>query len=95
MSQMRVDDLLGRLVRDSNDRPVGRIYEMRAEKQGDELVILEYHLGAAAITERVGLSVLHLFGLSQGWDPLKVPWDRMDVSDPHHPRLLGTVKELR
>jgi hypothetical protein len=95
MSHVHVDDLLGRLVRDSNDRSVGRIYEMRAEEQGDDLVILEYHLGAAAIMERVGLSILRLVGLSRGRDPLKVPWDRMDVSDPHQPRLLGTVDDLR
>jgi len=95
MSHVRIDDLLGRVVRDSNGRSVGRIYEIRAEEQGDELVILEYHLGAAAMMERVGLSILRLAGLSHGRDPLKVPWDRMDLSEPRQPRLLGTLEDLR
>jgi hypothetical protein len=95
MSRIRVDDLLGRVVRDSNDQTIGRIYEMRAEEEGDDLVIVEYHLGAAAMMERVGLSILRLAGLSRGRDPLKVPWDRMDLSDPRHPRLLGAREELR
>jgi hypothetical protein len=93
MSHVRVDDLLGRVVRDANGRSVGRIYEMLAEERGDELVILEYHLGTAAMLERVGLSILRLAGVSHTRDPLKVPWNRMDLRDPEHPRLLGTMED--
>jgi hypothetical protein len=95
MSHVRVDDLLGRVVRDSNGRSVGRIFEMLAEEQGSDLVILDYHLGTTAIIERVGLSILRLAGVSHSRNPLKVPWNRMDLSDPHHPRIAGTVEELR
>jgi sporulation protein YlmC with PRC-barrel domain len=95
MTRFRVDDLLGRRVRDANGRSIGRINEVRADEVGGELLILEYHLGTAAILERVGLSLMRLAGLPGSRDPVKVPWNRMDVSDPRKPRLLGTVEDLR
>jgi sporulation protein YlmC with PRC-barrel domain len=93
MTRIRVDDLLGRRVRDTQGRVVGRIYEMRVEEQGGDLVILEYHLGTRALLQRASISLLKLVGAGHAREPRKVPWNRMDVSDPFHPRLLGSIDE--
>jgi hypothetical protein len=34
-------------------------------------------------------------GLPVRSEPLRVPWDRMDLSDPHHPRLTCALRELK
>ena len=86
--RIRFDDLLGRVVRDADGRSVGRIYEVRAEEQGDDLVVVEYHLGTAALLERVGVSLLRVIGLDRT-HLKKVAWDRLDISDPDHPTLVS------
>jgi hypothetical protein len=87
MSQIRLDDLVGTKVRDASGRPVGRIFEIRAEEQGGDLVIVEYHLGPHALAERLGLSILKLIGLSDTPDRRKVAWTDLDISDPSRPIL--------
>jgi len=94
MTRVRLDDLLGSTVHDQEGRAIGRIYEMRAEKEGDDVVVVEYHIGARALLERVGLSLLTLVGLRRGRDPIKVRWERLDISDPSRPLFLGSRDEL-
>jgi hypothetical protein len=86
MSRIRLDDLVGTRVRDEEGRVVGRIFEMRAEARGKDLVIVEYHLGAHALLERIGLSALRLVGL-RSRELRRVAWDQMDISDPGRPVL--------
>jgi sporulation protein YlmC with PRC-barrel domain len=83
-THVRLDDLLGRTVRDAQGRSVGRIYDMRGEQRAGELVIVEYHLGTGALLERIGLSLKSLVGMHRP-EPSTVPWDQMDISDPEHP----------
>ena len=95
MTRVRLDDVLGRSVRDRDGRDVGRVYEILAEHDGDDLVVMEYHLGTGAMLQRLGLSLLTLVGVRRAPRPIKVPWDRMDVRDPFRPVFLGTRDELR
>jgi sporulation protein YlmC with PRC-barrel domain len=90
--------LLSRQVFAVNGRAVGRIEEIRAEADGDDLVVMEYHLGAPAVLERlsashIGAAILDVFSLrkQKGY---RVPWDKLDLSDPQHPRLTCKVGEL-
>ena len=90
--EVRVQDLLGRHVRAANNVSVGRIEEVRAEKRGAGFVVTEYHVGAAALMERLSAHVGSWFG---GASRLRViAWDQLDVSDPRHPRLLVEAREL-
>jgi len=88
--EAHVEHLLGRRVRDANGKVLGRIEELCAEMVGGELVVVEYRVGPAALLDRIGAWVLLLpfFKLL----PLKptahrIPWQRIDLSDPNHPRL--------
>lgn len=92
-NEARVELLLGRKVHAMDGRAVGRIEEMRAEREHDYWVVTEFHVGPTAIVER--LSVRH-FGLTlpgrvHGY---RVRWDQIDLSDPDHPRLTCPLDEL-
>jgi sporulation protein YlmC with PRC-barrel domain len=97
--ELHLELLLGKQVLDSTGKPVGRIEEVRAEKQGDEWVIQEYLIGSAALLERlsawtIGLKILHLLGARKIYDGYRVPWDTLDLTDPDRPRLCCTLQEL-
>jgi len=81
-----VDELIGRLVRDADGAVVGRIFDVRAEERDGALEIVEFHVGAAAMLQRAGLSLLRVVGIER-LEPRKIPWDRLDLSDPRHPVL--------
>lgn len=95
--QIRAEDLMGRLVRDSEGERVGRIMEMRAEWNGHDCVVLEFHLGVHAAFERLGGGPFwsSLIGLCGGGRaPRVVPWQLMDLRDVRHPRLTCRKGEL-
>ena len=95
--EVHVELLLSRRVVDSTGHSLGRIEELRAERNGSDVVITEYLLGADAMLERLlgfflELPFLHLLrGKDRGF---RVPWNKMDLSDPEHPRVLCTREEL-
>jgi hypothetical protein len=92
--------LLSRRVLSCDGKNVGHIEEIKIERRGNELVVVEYHLGArAALLERlsastIGIAILNLFGWQGRGEARRVPWDKLDLSDPAHPRLLSDVSEL-
>jgi hypothetical protein len=90
--EVRVQDLLGRHVTAANNVSVGRIEEIRAERRGGGLVVTEYHVGPAALLERLSANVGSWFGA--GSRLRVIAWDQLDVQDPHHPRLLVEASEL-
>jgi sporulation protein YlmC with PRC-barrel domain len=87
--------LLGRKVRDSEGRRVGRILEVHAEPEGEDCVVREYLLGAAALLTRLGISAGRLVGLPIHREPIRVPWDQMDLGNPERPRLRCRLEELK
>lgn len=91
--EVHLELLLGRKVRDASGRPAGRIEEVLADREDLDCLVREFHLGPHALVERLSLPLVRLFrGRSHGLR--RVPWDRLDLSDPVHPRLLGTIEEL-
>lgn len=87
--------LLGKQVRDPDEVRVGRIFSVQAELEGDECIVREYHLGSGALLEQLGISILRIAGWQGTKEPLRVPWDQLDLSDPERPRLRCRVAELR
>ena len=97
-SAIHIELLLGRRVLGLDGEPVGRIEEVCAEPRGGDLAITEYHVGAYAALERlsaslIGWATLGLLRPRQGGGH-RVPWDKLDLSDPEHPRLTCPVAEL-
>jgi hypothetical protein len=90
-----VQGLVGRSVRDLNGRSAGRIEAIRAERIGPRCVVHELELGAEAWLSRIGASSSHLFGFGSRRDPLRVPWQQIDLSEPSEPRLRCTLDQLK
>ncbi|MFL4981579.1 MAG: hypothetical protein ACJ8FU_21150 [Xanthobacteraceae bacterium] len=97
--EIRVERLVGRRVFALNGRPIGRLEEICAEPRGKQLVVKEYHVGTYAAFERLsgwslGRGVLSLVptGKRGGY---RIPWNKLDLSDPLRPRLRCSVDELQ
>ncbi|WP_445638202.1 PRC-barrel domain-containing protein [Nostoc sp. DSM 114161] len=98
--EIHLELLLGKQVLDSDGKPIGRIEEIRVEKQGDEWVIQEYLAGPIAALERLsawrlGLSILDFLGARKIHGGYRIPWDKLDLADIKHPRLRCTLSELK
>lgn len=99
-NEIHLELLLKKKVLDSTGKPIGRIEEVRAFKQGEEWIVQEYLIGYAAVLERlsawtVGLGILHLLGAQKILGGYTIPWDKLDLSNPETPRLRCTLDELK
>ena len=98
--EIHLELLIGRRVVDANGKKVGRIEEVLAEERGDDLVVTEYHVGSKGMAERFsiyhfGVGLLRLLG-ARGHlaKATRIPWEKLDLSDPEKPRLTCAVEEL-
>ena len=100
-TEVKLELLLGTRVVDSNGKRVGRIEEVLADREGDELLVTHYLVGRYALFERfsiyhIGIGLMRYLGSrAQGVNPHRIPWTAMDLSDPKHPRLTCTIEELK
>lgn len=100
-TEVKLELLLGTRVVDINGERVGRIEEVLADRAGDELLVTHYLVGRYGLFERfsiyhVGIGLLHyLGGRAHSTKAHRIPWDKMDLADPEHPRLTCTIDELQ
>ena len=99
MSEIRLELLIGRKVHDVNGKKVGRIEEIRGEKRDKDCLIESYLVGASALIERLAAwklvrPIRGMLGKSI-YSIYRIPWNEMDLSDPHKPRLRVAKNELR
>lgn len=99
MSEICLQDLLGVRVLGPDNEVIGRIEEVVAELQGDELFIVEYHVGTFALLESLASSslaraILGAVGLRSGAG-VAVSWELLDLSNAASPKLLCDPKELK
>ena len=90
-AEVNVELLIGRKVYDANGKKIGRIEELLAHEQGDDLVVVEFHVGAEGLFERLsvfhfGVGLLRILG-ARGHlrNPKRIPWQELDLSDPQKP----------
>ncbi|EJZ18467.1 PRC-barrel domain-containing protein (plasmid) [Rhizobium sp. Pop5] len=89
MNEVRLELLLGKQVFDVDGKAVGRVEEIRAEARGADLYVVEYHLGAYSLFERlsalaIGRAVLTAIGAARSGSKKAVPWDKLDMRDLEH-----------
>jgi len=88
--EAHVEHLLGSRVVDVNGVAVGKVEEMRAETIDGETVVTEFHLGTAAVFERIGAFVTqlpffrHIPYARRGY---RVRWNELDLSNPYALRV--------
>lgn len=99
--EIRLHHLVGRRVRDADDRPLGRLEELRAEIElydgGNAYVVVEFHVGIYGLFEalaggRFARTAFRRLGIA---DRYVVPWEWLDLSDPARPRVTRPQRELR
>src|SRR5436309_15353753 len=95
-NEVKLELLLGRRVVDVNGVRVGRIEEILADREGDELLVTQYLVGSYGLFQRLsifhfGMGLLHyLGGRAHSANPHRIPWDKLDLSNCEHPRLTCT-----
>jgi len=97
--EIHAELLLGRQVFDPDGDAIGRIEEILAEPQGSVLAVSEYHLGSYGLMERLsaslfGRALLEFLGADEFGRGYRIPWHRLDLTDPEKPRLLCKVDQL-
>lgn len=99
MSEIRLELLIGRKVHDVNGEKVGRIEEIRAEKRTNDCLVEAYLVGASALIERLAAWTLvrPIRGIlpNSVYSMYRIPWEEMDLTDPHRPRLTVPKSSLR
>lgn len=87
--EVQVHDLIGRRVCDPSGASVGRIEEIRAQREVNECYAMEFLVGEFGLFERLAGGALwrsvlrRLPGTYHGY---RIAWDQLDLSDPKHPR---------
>ena len=94
--EVRLEQLLGRVVRSAAGRPVGRIEDVRARPEGDDYVVYLVVIGELGFMARLlrvaaQLRTFQALGFARPFRTRAVPWSWLDVSDPERPRFVGSV----
>ena len=96
---IKVELLVGTKVRDLDGRKVGRIEEIRVERQEEALLVEAYLIGASALIERLSARTLvrpirRLLRTRHIYSVYEVPWQDMDLTDPKRPVLRIAKRDL-
>jgi sporulation protein YlmC with PRC-barrel domain len=95
-SEVRFEDLIGRIVRNQHGRAIGRIEEARVEPEGDDYLVTQFLIGPLEFWPRIlafigEVPTLRALGLGHQQKLRPFPWHWIDLSDPARPRLVGKV----
>jgi hypothetical protein len=82
--EVRLERLLGKVVRDREGRKVGHLEEVCIEKQNGAHVVVEYLIGAWGWLERISLARFRHPPGAHGW---RARWDQLDLRHPDGPVL--------
>jgi len=93
--EVRLEQLLGKVVRSAAGRPVGRIEDVRARPEGEDylvylVVIGELGFMAKLLSLAAQLRIFHTLGLARRFRIRAIPWNWLDVSDPERPRFIAS-----
>jgi len=98
--EINIELLLGAKVRDIDGKNVGRIEELRVERDEKSCLVDAYLIGMSALIERLSAWTLvrpvrRFLNSRNLYSVYRVPWQDMDLSDPRHPRLRIAQRDLR
>ena len=98
--EVNLELLIGKHVLALNGKSIGHLEEIRVELSEGECFVEEYLVGAYAVFERlasisIGRAILRLFGATRKHRGYRVPWNKLDLTEPERPRLLCEVDELK
>ena len=91
-TRLRFENMLGKRVRNSHGRVIGRIEEARIEPDGEDYVITHFLIGRIERLARLRaflgeLPTLRSVGIGKERDLRPFPWHWFDWTDPDRPSL--------
>jgi hypothetical protein len=89
---LRFEDLIGKVVRNSQGRPIGCIEDARMEPEGEDYNVTHFLLGPLGRVNRLRaflgqLPTLRALRIGHERDLRPLPWHWFDLSDPERPVL--------
>ena len=98
--EVNIELLIGTKVSDLSGINVGRIEELRFERDGESCRIQSYLIGGSAMIERLSAwtlvrPVARALRARKLYSLYEVPWQDMDLNDPEHPKLRVAKADLR
>ena len=100
MRQLRLLEILGRKVVDSEGVTLGHLEEIEMERGAESCPVQAYLVEHRGLLDRMSSwtltsSMQKALSRRSSKKPYRVPWDEMDLSDPRHPRTLVPKSALR
>ena len=106
LNEVHVGQLVGRLVRDADGRPIGRIEELYAERHDSVLEVKTFLVGRMGLLARLDVPLVHnsfLRVITWAHEKLRgdlapgyaVSWRHMDLAEPLHPRTTVPRDQLK
>lgn len=91
-SEVRFEDLVGRVVRNEHGREIARIEDLRVEPDGEDYLVTKFLLGPLGRWHRLmafagELPTLRGLGMGAERKRRPIPWQWIDLSDPERPVL--------
>jgi sporulation protein YlmC with PRC-barrel domain len=97
--EINVERLIGTKVYDSDGKKVGRIEEIRVDRQDNGLLVEAFLVGTSGLIDRLSawnlirpihrsLKTRHIYSAYE------IPWQDLDLSNPKRPTLRTTKAEL-
>jgi sporulation protein YlmC with PRC-barrel domain len=91
--ELRFEDLVGKTVRNSYGRPIGRIEDARIEPDGDDYLVSHFLVGPLERMPRIEsffgeIPTFRALGIGADRDVRPLPWQWFDLSDPDRPMLI-------
>jgi sporulation protein YlmC with PRC-barrel domain len=98
MRELRLYEILGRRVVDSDGEYAGRLEEVEADRGDDVCLVRSYLVEHRGLLDRISTwalaAPLQRAIAGRKSQPYRVAWDQMDLSNPEHPRILVPQSEL-
>jgi hypothetical protein len=96
--KIHLELLLSHRVLDQAGKPIGRIEEVYAQQENDEIIVKEYLMGPYGLLERLSVlvkaeAILHWLGIGNP-RRCQIPWDKLDLRNPQKLKLLCDIAEL-
>jgi hypothetical protein len=90
--ELRLEDLLGKVVRNDLGRAIARIKDLWVEPDGKDYVVTKFLLGPLERLPRLlafagQVPTFRTLGLGREPQVRSIPWYWLDLSDPERPRL--------
>ena len=100
MREIHLFEILGRKVLDADGKYAGRLEEIEAERGNDACLIKSYLVERRSLLDRlqswaITQNVRKAIPVREKSRPYRVPWDKMDLTDPAHPRILVPQSQLK